>query len=67
MKQLNKVTNKEVMDAIQYLHTEGFINNMRSDEAYYTKILLRKVANDFNVKLVVEVPHEKHKGLTIPL
>ena len=67
MKQLNKVTKKEVMSAIQYLHTEGFIDNMRSDEAHYTKILLRKVANDYGVRLVVAVPHKKHKGLTIPL
>ncbi len=48
---INKVTKKECMDAIEYLFTEGFIEDMRSDARYYTRILLNKVANDYNLKL----------------
>jgi len=67
MEQLNKVTKKECIEAIDYLHREGFVEEMGTDKKFYTEILLRKVANDFNVRLVVDVPHKKHKGLTIPL
>ena len=51
-KMLNIVTRKECMDAIEYLFTEGFIEDMRSDARHYTKILLNKVANDYKLKLV---------------
>ena len=50
-KMLNIVTRKECMDAIEYLFEEGFIKDMRSDARYYTRILLNKVANDYNIKL----------------
>ena len=49
---LNKVSKKECMDSIEYLFTEGFIEDMRSDARHYTKILLNKVANDYKLKLV---------------
>ena len=29
---LNKVTKKECMDAIDYLHVEGFVDEMTSDK-----------------------------------
>jgi hypothetical protein len=48
---LNIVSKKECMDAIEYLFEEGFIEDMRSDARYYTRILLNKVANDYNIKL----------------
>ena len=48
---LNIVTKKECMDAIEYLFEEGFIEDMWSDARYYTRILLNKVANDYNIKL----------------
>ena len=54
MSQLNKVNKKECMDAIDYLFVDGFVEEMTSDKKYYTTILLKKVANDYNIKLTVE-------------
>ncbi len=48
---LNKVSKKECMDAIEYLFTMGYTLEMTSDKKYYTEILLKKVANDYNVEL----------------
>ena len=48
---LNKVTKKECMEAIEYLFTMGYTLEMTSDKKYYTEILLKKVANDYNIKL----------------
>lgn len=50
-KQLNKVTKKECLDAIEYLFTHGFTLEMTRDKRHYTEILLKKVANDYNIKL----------------
>lgn len=53
MKQLNKVTKKECMDAINYFCTLGIRGEtMGSDDALYTEILLKKVCNDYNVELI---------------
>ena len=52
MSQLNKVTKKECMDAIDYLFVEGFVDEMKSDQKHYTTILLKKVANSYKLKLV---------------
>ena len=49
---INKVTKSECMDAIEYLFTEGFVDEMGSDKKHYTTILLKKVANDYKIKLV---------------
>ena len=51
-KQLNKVSKKECLDAIEYLFVEGFVDEMGSDKKYYTTILLKKVANDYGKKLI---------------
>jgi len=51
---LNKVTKEECMDAIEYLFTEGFVEEMTSD----TTILLKKVANDYNIELIWEKDNE---------
>tara|TARA_R100000808_G_scaffold5051_8_gene15650 strand:+ start:2719 stop:2892 length:174 start_codon:yes stop_codon:yes gene_type:complete len=51
MSQINKVSKKEVIDAIEYFFKEGFIDELTSDKYYYTKILLNKVANDYKIKL----------------
>ncbi len=51
MQNLNRVTKKECMDAIDYLHVEGFVEEMTTDKKYYVKILLKKVANDYNIRL----------------
>ena len=51
MSQLNKVTKKEAIDAMEYFFVEGFIDELTSDKKHYTKILLNKVANDYKIKL----------------
>ena len=49
---INKVSKKECMEAIEYLFVEGFIENMGGhDLRDYTEILLKKVANDYNIEL----------------
>ena len=50
--QLNKVTKKECIDAIDYLFVNGFIDDMTSDKKHYTTILLKKVANIYKKKLI---------------
>lgn len=47
----HKVTKGDVMEAIEYFHTQGFIEDMLSDQKYYVEILLRKVANVYNIRL----------------
>ena len=46
-----KVTKKECMEAIDYFFTEGFIEELTTDKKYYTKILLNKVASNYNIEL----------------
>ena len=48
---INKVSKKDVLDAIDYLWTEGFVEEMTRDKRYYTMVLLRKVANIYRIKL----------------
>ena len=48
---INKVKKSEVMDAIEYLHVQGFVEEMTTDKKYYTEILLKKVANFYNINL----------------
>tara|TARA_E500000331_G_scaffold269148_1_gene260599 strand:+ start:2495 stop:2692 length:198 start_codon:yes stop_codon:yes gene_type:complete len=48
---LNKVSKQDCMDAIEYLWEEGFVQEMTTDKKYYTTILLKKVANFYNIKL----------------
>ena len=47
----NTVTKKECMEAIDYLYVMGFVEEMTTDKKYYVEILLKKVANDYNLKL----------------
>lgn len=51
MAQPNKVTKQDCMDAIEYLHVQGFVEEMTSDKKHYVEILLKKVANDYNINL----------------
>tara|TARA_R100000963_G_C4546274_1_gene41153 strand:- start:320 stop:490 length:171 start_codon:yes stop_codon:yes gene_type:complete len=51
---LNKVTAKECRQAIKYLFQDGFLDEMTSDKKYFTTILLKKVANDYNMELIWE-------------
>ena len=53
-KQLNKVSKDECIDAIEYLFVEGFVEEMTSDKRHYTTILLKKVANVYNKRLIWE-------------
>ena len=48
---INKVTKDECLDAIEYLHAQGFVEEMTTDKKYYTEILLKKVANDYKLDL----------------
>jgi len=50
-KQINKVSKKDCLEAIEYLFCQAFVNDMTGDQRYYTKILLKKVANNYNMKL----------------
>ena len=52
MKNINNVTKEECMDAIEYLFTERIVDEMTSDKKHYTTILLKKVANNYGIKLV---------------
>ena len=49
--QINKVSKKDCHDAIEYLFVNGFVDEMTTDKKHYTTILLKKVANDLNIKL----------------
>lgn len=51
-KQINKVSKKECLQAIDYLFTSGYTEEMTTDKRYFTEILLKKVANDYNIKLI---------------
>ena len=50
-KMLNKVSKKDVIDAIEYFWKMGYITEMSGDKKYYTMVLLKKVANFYNIKL----------------
>ena len=39
---LNQVSKQDCMDAIEYLWEEGFVEEMTTDNEYYTTILLKK-------------------------
>ena len=53
-KQRKKVSKEDCLDAIDYLFTMGYTQEMTTDKRYFTEILLKKVANDYNIKLVFE-------------
>ena len=49
---LNKVNKNECINAIDYFCNYGLSDpDCESDKIHYTKILLKKVANDYNIKL----------------
>ena len=51
---LNKVTKTEVIEAIEFWFVQGFIEELTSDKKHYITILLKKVANDYNIGLDFE-------------
>ena len=54
MSEPNEVTKAECLEAIEYLFEQGFIEEMTTDKRYYTEILLKKVANDYNILFQLE-------------
>lgn len=47
---INKVTKDEALDALEYFwHTANLDDE--GDTMHYTKILMKKVANDYKIKL----------------
>ena len=53
-KEINKVSKQDCLQAIEYLFVQGYSQEMTSDKRYFTEILLKKVANDYNIKLLFE-------------
>ena len=49
----NRVTDEECKEALQYFWSLDMLNNrMNSDEKYYCKILLKRVANTLDITLI---------------
>jgi hypothetical protein len=49
----NRVTDEECKEALEYFWTLDMLNNrMNSDEKYYCKILLKRVANTLDITLI---------------
>ena len=48
---INKVSKEECLDAIDYFWSSGFIEELTTDKKYYLTILLKKLANTYNIKL----------------
>ena len=61
-KQLNKVSKDEVIEALDYFWSDGFINELKSDQRHYVKILLYAAANKYRIKLYDE--NDKFAGYT---
>ena len=51
---LNKVTKKEIDDAFDYFMDTGRLEELKEDDVYYIKALLKFVANKYNWKLIFE-------------
>tara|TARA_R110002020_G_scaffold202378_1_gene405512 strand:- start:3574 stop:3744 length:171 start_codon:yes stop_codon:yes gene_type:complete len=49
---LNKVSKKEVDDAFDYFMDTGRLEELKQDDVYYIKALLKYVANIHNTKLI---------------
>ena len=49
---LNKVSKKQIDDAFDYFMDTGRLEELKSDDKYYIKILLKSIANRQNVKLI---------------
>ena len=47
----NKVTKEECLDAIEYLYGQGFIEEMTRDQKWAVEILLKKVGNNYGIKI----------------
>ena len=50
-KQINKVSKEQCLDAIDYFWECANLDDENNDAMHYTKILMKKVANDYKIKL----------------
>lgn len=48
---MHKVKKSECLEALMYFHQSGFIEELTSDKRYYVTILMKKVANNYNINL----------------
>lgn len=63
---INKVSKKECLKAIDYFWKSDYLSELTSDKRYFCEILLKKVANDYNIKLANDnhkCTHNKHVGV----
>ena len=49
---LNKVSKKEIDDAFDYFMDTGRLDELKQDDVYYIKALLKSVANKYNWQLI---------------
>ena len=49
---MNKVSKKDVMDAIEYFWQAGYLHELSIDKKYYTEFLLRCCASKYKIELV---------------
>ena len=47
----HNVSKANCLEALMYFHQQGFIEDLTSDKRYYVNILLKKVANNYNIEL----------------
>ena len=47
----NRVTKEECIDAIDFLHHHRFIEEMTRDQKWAVEILLKKVGNNYGIKI----------------
>mgnify|MGYP003145098767 CR=1 FL=1 len=57
---LNKVTKKEINDAFNYFMDTGRLEELKEDDVYYIKALLKYVANKYNWQLIFSEDAEKY-------
>lgn len=55
----NKVTKKQVNEAIDYFTCSGRLGELNIDDVYYIKILLKSVANKYNLQLIFSAVQRK--------
>tara|TARA_Y100001956_G_C3995261_1_gene131033 strand:+ start:133 stop:291 length:159 start_codon:yes stop_codon:yes gene_type:complete len=48
---INKVNKKECLDALEYFWQVEDLEDSERDKIHYLIILMKKVANDYNIKL----------------
>ena len=49
---MTRVKKSEVMNALQYFHSTGYIENLYGDGRHFTEILMKFAAQKYNIELV---------------